>query len=108
MAEGTQPDQRPVPGQSEGILAPPEQITRPKIKIAGRHFHLPGSRWLRVILGVVLVIFGCLGFLPILGFWMIPVGLLILSVDIPAVRRGRRRLSVWWGRRRQARSSEAN
>jgi hypothetical protein len=55
-----------------------------------------------MILGVAMIAGGLLGFLPILGFWMIPVGLLILSVDIPVVRRGRRRLSVWWGRRRQA------
>jgi hypothetical protein len=91
----------------EGILEPIEQINRPKVKIAGRHFHLPGSRWLRVILGVALVIGGLLGFLPILGFWMIPLGLLILSVDIPFVRRRRRRLSVWWGRR-QARRRAAS
>ena len=55
-----------------------------------------------MLLGVLLIFGGILGFLPILGFWMIPVGLFVLSVDIPLVRRGRRRLSVWWGRRRKA------
>jgi hypothetical protein len=83
-------------------LSPPEPIRRPKIKIVGRHFRLPGSRWLRMILGLMFIVGGLFGFLPILGFWMVPVGLLILSVDIPQVRRGRRRLAVWWGRRRQA------
>ena len=78
-----------------------EQIGRPRLKIAGRHFHLPGSRWLRLVLGVLFIAGGLMGFLPILGFWMIPVGLLILSIDIPLVRRGRRRLTVWWGRRRK-------
>jgi hypothetical protein len=97
--------QHGVSGDLEGILEPTEKISRPKVKIAGRHFHLPGSRWMRVILGILLVIGGLLGFLPILGFWMIPVGLLILSIDIPFVRRGRRRLSVWWGRRRQAKQA---
>jgi hypothetical protein len=105
MAEGTQPDQGSVFDDRRGILVPPEQISRPRIKIIGRHFHLPGSRWLRMILGVVFILGGILGFLPILGFWMIPVGLLILSIDIPVVRRGRRRLAVWWGRRRQANST---
>ena len=28
---------------------------------------------------------------------MIPLGLLVLSVDIPAIRRGRRRAVVWLG-----------
>jgi hypothetical protein len=55
-----------------------------------------------MILGLMFIVGGLLGFLPILGFWMVPVGLLILSVDIPQVRRRRRRLAVWWGRRRQA------
>ena len=64
---------------------------------------LPRSRLLRIVLGVALVIGGILGFLPILGFWMIPLGLVVLSVDIAWVRRRRRRLVVWWGRRRRAR-----
>jgi hypothetical protein len=50
-------------------------------------------------MGIALVIGGILGFLPILGLWMIPLGLLVLSVDLPAVRRLRRRVEVWWGRR---------
>jgi len=39
----------------------------------------------------------------VLGFWMIPLGLLVLSHDFATVRRWRRRLTVWWARRRQAR-----
>jgi len=42
-----------------------------------------------------------LGFLPVLGFWMIPLGLLVLSVDLPAVRRWRRQFTVWWNRRNE-------
>ena len=45
------------------------------------------------------MLFGLFGFLPVLGFWMIPVGLLILSVDMPRVRRWRRRFAVWFSRR---------
>jgi hypothetical protein len=52
-------------------------------------------------LGILLVAFGLLGFLPVLGFWMIPVGLLVLSVDLPVVRRWRRKLTVWWHRRNE-------
>ena len=60
-------------------------------------------RWVRLFTGVVLILGGLLGFLPILGFWMVPLGLLVLSVDIPVVRRFRRRLELWWARRREAR-----
>ena len=63
-----------------------------RITFAGRTFPLPRSRWVRTTIGIVLVILGLFGFLPVLGFWMIPLGLLILSVDIALVRRLRR---IW-------------
>jgi hypothetical protein len=72
----------------------------PSVKIASRQFNLPATRGLRIALGAVFVFFGLFGFLPILGFWMIPVGLLILSHDLSSVRRWRRRVFLWWGRRR--------
>ncbi|MCL6707928.1 hypothetical protein M8R20_13045 [Pseudomonas sp. R2.Fl] len=59
----------------------------------------PRSRVGRIAIGVVLVIGGILGFLPVLGFWMIPLGLLILSQDLAFVRRRRRRLAIWWRKR---------
>ncbi|MEP3108621.1 MAG: hypothetical protein ABJO54_16285 [Hyphomicrobiales bacterium] len=71
------------------------------IKFAGRSFNLPRSQISRVSLGALFVVGGLLGFLPIVGFWMIPVGLLILSYDIPVIRRRTREFSVWWGRRNQ-------
>ncbi len=78
----------------------------PKIKIRNGHLRLPQSRIIRVILGLALIIGGILGFLPILGFWMIPLGLLVLSVDLPIVRRWRRRLELWWGRRKRSKDAE--
>jgi hypothetical protein len=71
-----------------------------KIRIFNSHWHLPKSKPLRIGLGILLVAFGLLGFLPVLGFWMIPLGLLILSVDLPVVRRWRRQLTVWWHRKK--------
>ncbi|MDQ0468666.1 hypothetical protein [Labrys wisconsinensis] len=76
---------------------------RPRIRFGERHVHLPRSRALRLLVGGLFVAGGLLGFLPILGFWMVPLGLLILSVDVPVVRRWRRRAAVWWARRRRAR-----
>ena len=58
-------------------------------------------RWLRITVGVCLVIGGLLGFLPILGFWMIPLGLIVLSYDLTFVRRWRRQLEVRWLRWRR-------
>lgn len=68
--------------------------------------NLPKSRAARITMGVALVIGGVAGFLPILGFWMIPVGLAILAIDIPAVRRFTRKVSVAFGRWRQKRHAQ--
>ncbi|WP_083592095.1 hypothetical protein [Aurantimonas sp. 22II-16-19i] len=73
------------------------------MKLFGREFPLPGSRRGRIVLGVAMMAGGSLGFLPILGFWMIPVGLLVLSVDSPLVRRRRRRMEVRYARWRRSR-----
>lgn len=74
---------------------------RRKLLLMGREFHLPRSRKARIAIGCGLIGGGVLGFLPILGFWMVPLGLLVLSYEFERVRRWRRRSAVWWGRRRQ-------
>jgi len=71
-----------------------------KVRLFDRHWHLPRSRPVRIAIGVLLIAGGLVGFLPVLGFWMIPLGLLVLSVDLPIVRRWRRQVTVWWHRRR--------
>lgn len=60
-------------------------------------------RFVRIPIGILLVGCGVLGFLPVLGFWMLPLGIVVLAVDIPFVRhwfRGvRRRYRAWRARR---------
>ena len=56
---------------------------------------LPGQRWQRVALGIALMCGGVVGFLPVVGFWMLPLGVLVLSVDYHPIRRLRRRFDVW-------------
>ncbi len=81
-------------------------------KYAGRkrlsRDRLPRSRTVRIALGTALVAMGVFGWLPILGFWMIPLGLLVLSADFHYVRRFRRRLEVWSGRRQRRRQGRNN
>jgi hypothetical protein len=86
---------------------PADQPERPArtIRVFGREFRMPRSRLARISIGVGLVILGIFGFLPVLGFWMIPLGLLVLSYEFAAVRRGRRRLQVWWEKRRRRRAA---
>ena len=59
----------------------------------------PESRWARIPAGVLLILGGFLGILPILGFWMLPLGLFLLAEDIPAVRRVLARILDWFERR---------
>jgi len=76
------------------------------IRLGKYRLPLPGSSIVRVCIGVILILGGFLGFLPVLGFWMVPLGLMVLSIDLPIVRRGRRRIEVWWGNRRKAQAAK--
>jgi len=72
---------------------------RKEIKIGRYSIKLPVSRRSRIALGAALVVCGIVGFLPVLGFWMIPLGLFVLSIDIPIVGRWWKKLQDWWERR---------
>ncbi|WP_373687809.1 MULTISPECIES: hypothetical protein [Gluconobacter] len=47
----------------------------------------PERKWIRIPAGILFMLGGCMAFLPVLGVWMIPVGILLLSEDIPFFRR---------------------
>ena len=66
----------------------------------GRRRIPPG---LRSLAGILCIIGGFLGFLPILGYWMVPVGLLLIAIDIPAMRPVVTRWIIAWRRRIEAR-----
>ena len=46
----------------------------------------PGFRF---ALGLLLICGGILGFLPILGFWMLPLGFMVAAMDVRLCRRWR-------------------
>jgi hypothetical protein len=56
---------------------------------AGRNFdrlRQPEAVWVRVPAGIALTGGGMLGFLPVLGVWMLPLGLALLAYDVPPMR----------------------
>lgn len=57
----------------------------------------------RIIAGILLVLSGLVGFLPVLGFWMAPVGLAVLAIDIPVVKKLLHRLMAAFNRWRRKR-----
>jgi len=77
-----------------------DRILRKAVVIARRRFP-PG---VRTVVGLLLVIGGCFGFLPVLGFWMIPLGLVFIVIDIPPMRR---RLMNWLRKRRHKRREKS-
>ena len=64
-----------------------------------RWLHQPSSRWARIPAGLLFIVGGCLAILPILGVWMIPLGLFLLAEDVPMLRRLRDRALDWMERR---------
>lgn len=79
--------------------------------IAGplRWLRAPAARWVRIPVGVLLIVAGLFSFLPLLGLWMLPLGLLLLAQDLPFLRRPVRwgtimleRRWLRWRRRRRA------
>jgi hypothetical protein len=80
----------------------------PKVRLGKWSFELPRNRIVRIALGITLVLVGgVFGFLPILGYWMVPLGLLILASDSPPIRRFNRKVGVavvgWWKGRKSKR-----
>ena len=62
-----------------------------RVRIANHSLKVPGSPRARRVLGAALVIGGILGFLPILGFWMIPLGIAVIAIDLAQIWKSIRR-----------------
>ncbi|MGY3036882.1 hypothetical protein ACVIIV_006052 [Bradyrhizobium sp. USDA 4354] len=60
----------------------------------------PSSRWVRIPSGTLLIVGGVLSFLPVLGVWMLPLGLALLAEDVPALRSSRSKVFDWIERRK--------
>lgn len=56
---------------------------------------VPDHKWVRIPTGLLLMVGGCLSFLPILGVWMLPLGVLLLAEDIPLFRRASGHMLQW-------------
>ena len=52
-------------------------------------------RGLRLVLGLLLIGGGVLGFLPILGFWMIPLGIAVADLDVRPLSQALMKLMRW-------------
>jgi putative transmembrane protein PGPGW len=71
------PTEQPMKSRGERVLA---SLRKPKLRLV------------RIPAGVLLVLGGVVGFLPLVGFWMVPLGLAVLAIDFPIADRLLRKL----------------
>ena len=62
------------------------QRVNPRFGAAVQAVTAPGRQFLRIPLAILLMLGGFVGFLPIVGFWMLPLGLILLAIDVPGLR----------------------
>jgi hypothetical protein len=55
----------------------------------------PSSRYVRIPLALLLIVGGIFSFLPVLGFWMLPLGLVLVAQDLPFLEKPLALLLGW-------------
>ena len=60
-----------------------------------RKLRHPDARWFRIPAGVLLIFGGIFSILPVLGLWMLPLGLLLIAYDVPFLREPMARFTIW-------------
>jgi hypothetical protein len=58
----------------------------------------------RSLLGLLFMVGGVFGFLPVLGFWMLPLGVALIALDLPPTRH---RIEHWMEQLKSDANSEA-
>jgi hypothetical protein len=102
-----------VTGKGEGRINRQFDRIQKKVPFAARllaWLRRPASQFIRIPIGLLFVIGGFLSFLPILGLWMLPLGLLLLALDFAflrtpvsaAILRTMRKWMTWRRSRRDA------
>jgi hypothetical protein len=67
----------------------------PRLQATVRWLLKPSARWVRIPAGLFLILGGVLSILPILGLWMLPLGLVLIAEDVALLRRVTGRLLAW-------------
>jgi hypothetical protein len=70
----------------------------------------PSSRLVRIPLAILLIVGGIFSFLPILGLWMLPLGLVLFAQDVPMLQRPIAKMLGWierkWIERQRAKNAQ--
>ena len=54
-----------------------------RVALGMRGLRHPKARYIRIPVAVLSIVGGVFSFLPVLGLWMLPLGLLLLAHDVP-------------------------
>ncbi len=69
----------------------------------------PSSRLVRIPLAGLLIAGGTFSFLPVLGLWMLPLGLVLFAQDVPVLQKPTARMLGWierkWIARQRAKAA---
>ena len=75
-----------------------------------RWLRKPSSRYARIPLAILLIAGGIFSFLPVLGLWMLPLGLFLFAQDVPILQKPLARMLGWierkWIERQRARNAQ--
>src|SRR3954471_22866607 len=88
---GNQPTDNPVAIRPHGL----EQEVPERVARIIRNLRHPDARWVRIPIGLLCIVAGFFSFLPVLGLWMLPLGLLLLAYDVPFLRKPVGYFTIW-------------
>lgn len=84
-----------------------EEHTSDRITRALEWIRSPSSRWVRIPLGILCIAASFFFWLPVLGLWLLPIGLLLVAQDVPFIRKPIARFMLWledkWEQRQRSR-----
>lgn len=72
-----------------------QDMVSPRFARALQWLRSPSSRLARIPLAILLVLGAFLSFLPVLGIWMLPLGLLIIAQDVPFLKKPVGKSMLW-------------
>jgi hypothetical protein len=64
-----------------------------------RWLRMPSSFAVRLVIAILLILGGIFSFLPVLGIWMLPLGLLLIAQDVPLLQKPLVAAFAWVERR---------
>lgn len=83
------------PEEWDARVAHLSQKLPPRLQEAVAWLREPSRLWIRLGAAILLILGGIFSILPVLGLWMLPLGLALLAQDVPALKVPLERAARW-------------